>query len=114
LISGLFLYTSIDPATHQRQCLTRRSRQSVPTVLDATRLKVSSDEMKAAIHLVLRSLDEQQPRLYAGLESMKLGHGGDGEHQIVEFSPAFPNQGAFFFVNVRWTPMNADEPDEPA
>jgi hypothetical protein len=22
---------------------------------------------------------------------------GDGECQIVEFSPAFPNQGAFFF-----------------
>jgi hypothetical protein len=22
---------------------------------------------------------------------------GDGESQIVEFSPAFPNQGAFFY-----------------
>src|ERR1035437_6827374 len=30
LVSGLFLYTSIDPATPQRQSLTRRSNQSAP------------------------------------------------------------------------------------
>jgi len=77
LISGLFLYTSIDPATHQRQCLTRRSSQSVPTVLDAARLEVSPEEMKAAVILFYSLLDEQQRRLYAGLESLKLGHGGD-------------------------------------
>lgn len=77
LISGLFLYTSIDPATRQRQRLTRRNNQSVPTVVDASRLEVSPDEMKAAIILFYSLLDEQQRRLYAGLESMKLGHGGD-------------------------------------
>ena len=77
LISGLFLYTSTDPATWQRQRLTRRSNQSVPTVVDATRLEVSPDEMKAAIILFYSLLDEQQRRLYAGLESMRLGHGGD-------------------------------------
>lgn len=77
LISGLFLYTSIDPATRQRQRLTRRSNQSVPTVVDASRLELSPDEMKAAIILFYSLLDEQQRRLYAGLESMKLGHGGD-------------------------------------
>ena len=68
---------SISLSTHQRQCLTRRSNQSVPTVVDATRLEVSPDEMKAAIILFYSLLDEQQRRLYAGLESMKLGHGGD-------------------------------------
>jgi hypothetical protein len=77
LVSDLFLYTSIDPAIHQRQSLTRRSNQSVPTVIDANRLEVSPDEMKAAIILFYSLLDEQQRRLYAGLESMKLGHGGD-------------------------------------
>jgi transposase len=41
------------------------------------RLEVSPDEMKAAIILINSLLDEQQCRLYAGLESMKLGHGGD-------------------------------------
>ncbi len=77
LVSDLFLYASTDPAVHQRQSLTRRSNQSVPTVIDANRLEVSPDEMKAAIILFYSLLDEQQRRLYAGLESMKLGHGGD-------------------------------------
>jgi len=77
LISGLFLYTSTDPAIRQRQRLTRRGNQSIPTVVDASRLEVSPDEMKAAIILFYSLLDEQQRRLYAGLESMKLGHGGD-------------------------------------
>ena len=46
-------------------------------MVDATRLEVSPDEMKAAIILFYSLLDEQQRRLYAGLESMRLGHGGD-------------------------------------
>jgi len=77
LVAGLFLYTSIEPATRQRQRLTRRSSQTVPTVVDASRLEISPDEMKAAIILFYSLLDEQQRRLYAGLESLKLGHGGD-------------------------------------
>jgi hypothetical protein len=77
LISGLFLYTAIDPATRQRQRLNRRSSRSIPTVVDASRLEVPPDEMRAAIILFYSLLDEQQRRLYAGLESMKLGHGGD-------------------------------------
>ena len=77
LSSGRFLYTSIDPAIRPRQRLVRRSHQSVPTVVDASRLEVSPDEMKAAIILFYSLLDEQQRRLFAGLESMKLGHGGD-------------------------------------
>jgi hypothetical protein len=38
---------------------------------------MSPDEMKAAIILFYSLLDEQQRRLYAGLDFMKLGHGGD-------------------------------------
>ncbi len=64
LISGLFLYTSMNPVTRQQQRLTRRGNQSVPTVVDASRLEVSPDEMKAAIILFYqRLLDEQQRRL---------------------------------------------------
>lgn len=77
LISGLFLYTAVDAPTRQRQRLTRRSSQSVPMVVDPSRLEVSPAEMKAAIILFYSLLDEQQRRLYAGLESLKLGHGGD-------------------------------------
>ena len=50
---------------------------SVPLVADASALQVSPDELKAAILLFYSLLDEQQRRLFAGLESMKLGHGGD-------------------------------------
>ena len=46
-------------------------------------MEVSPDEMKAAIILFYSLLDEQQRRLYAGLDSMKLGHGG--ESVLVEF-----------------------------
>jgi hypothetical protein len=44
---------------------------------DASALRVSPDELKAAILLFYSLLDEQQRRLFAGLESIKLGHGGD-------------------------------------
>jgi hypothetical protein len=77
LVSGLYLYTSSDPATRQRQRLLRRSIQAVPTITDASRLEVSPDELKAAIVLFYSLLDEQQRRLYAGLESLRLGRGGD-------------------------------------
>ena len=37
------------------------------------------DELKAAIVLFYSLLDERQRRLYAGLEAMKVGHGGDAQ-----------------------------------
>jgi hypothetical protein len=40
------------------------------------------EELKAAIVLFLGLLDEKQRRLYAGLESLKTGWGGD--HQIAQ------------------------------
>ncbi len=83
LASGLYLYTASEPATRQRQLLTRRSAQAVPTVTDASRLEVSPDELKTAILLFYSLLDEKQRRLYAATESFKLGHGGD--RQLADF-----------------------------
>ena len=42
-------------------------------------LRVLPDELKAAIVLFYSLLDERQRRLYAGLEAMKIGHGGDAQ-----------------------------------
>jgi hypothetical protein len=42
-----------------------------------------SQELNAAVILFYSLLDEKQRRLYAGLESFKLGHGGD--RKIAEF-----------------------------
>jgi hypothetical protein len=44
--------------------------------------------MKAAILLFYSLLNEQQRRLYAGLESLKLGHGGDRKlAELLELDP---------------------------
>ena len=77
MVSGLYLYTAIDRTIQQGQLLTRRSVEAVPTVVDASVLEVSEVELKASILLFYSLLDEQQRRLYAGLESLKLGRGGD-------------------------------------
>lgn len=77
-VAGLYLYTSTDPATRRRQLLMRSSSlPTLPIVSDASGLQISPAELKAAIVLFYSLLDERQRRLYAGLESLKLGHGGD-------------------------------------
>jgi hypothetical protein len=77
IVSGLYLYTAIDRTVQQGQLLTRRNVEAFPTVVDASVLEISTEELKAAILLFYSLLDEQQRRLYAGLESLKLGRGGD-------------------------------------
>lgn len=76
-VAGRFLYTSSDVRQAKDQIRARQTAQSVPLVADASTLQVSPDELKAAIVLFYGLLDEQQRRLFAGLESIKLGHGGD-------------------------------------
>src|SRR6266404_2924400 len=76
-VAGRFLYTSADGRQARDQLRTRQTVQAIPLVADASALQVSPDEMKTAILLFYSLLDEQQRRLFAGLESMKLGHGGD-------------------------------------
>jgi hypothetical protein len=76
-VAGRFLYTAADSKQSRDQIHTRQTASAVPLVADASALQVSPDELKAAILLFYSLLDEQQRRLYAGLESIKLGHGGD-------------------------------------
>ena len=77
-ISGLYLYCSIDRAVRQRQLLARHVREDEPTLAGSlTRGEAIDDELKAALVLFLSMLNEKQRRLYAGLESLKLGYGGD-------------------------------------
>jgi hypothetical protein len=83
IISGRYLYTAVDTSAQRRQLLARRTVEFLPTVVDASVLDVSAEEVKAAILLFYSLLDEQQRRLYAGLESLKLGRGGD--RQLADF-----------------------------
>jgi hypothetical protein len=53
-----------------------------------------SDELKATIVLFLGLLDEKQRRLFAGLESLKLGRGGDlVVADVLELDPATVARG---------------------
>jgi hypothetical protein len=89
ILSGRYLYTATEPTAQRRQLRARRSVETLPTVVDASVLEVAPEEVKAAILLFYSLLDEQQRRLYAGLESLKLGRGGD--RQLADFLDLDPH-----------------------
>ncbi len=89
IISGRYLYMSMDHTLQRQQLLARRTVEILPTVMDASVLEVAPEEVKAAILLFYSLLDEQQRRLYAGLESLKLGRGGD--RQLADFLDLDPH-----------------------
>ena len=74
---GQFLYTSHSASQRRQQTLARRNFSVLPGIVHATSIEVSPDELKACILLFHATLDEQQRRLFAGLESMRAGYGGD-------------------------------------
>jgi len=76
-VGGRYLYCSTDPVRQRQQVLAREvyaERTMGGPLPEPDRMH---DELKAAIILFFSLLDEKQRRLYAGLESLKLGHGGD-------------------------------------
>lgn len=73
-----YLYVSIDAATRKQQLAARQVHETEPSALGfGAGVRVFPEELKAAIVLFYSLLDEKQRRLYAGLEAMKFGHGGD-------------------------------------
>jgi hypothetical protein len=76
-IDGQFLYTSVEAATRRQQAMARRSAAAVPMAVHSASLQVSPDELQVAILLFYSLLDEQQRRVFAGLESIRVGRGGD-------------------------------------
>jgi len=77
-VHGLYLYCSVDPPIHQRQLANREARGASEGTRGIILSKDwVSDEIKAAIILFFSLLDEKQRRLFAGLESLQFGHGGD-------------------------------------
>lgn len=76
--SHLYLYCASDPQQRQQQVLARQARLEQPGVAGSVaQSEEISDQLRAAIILFWSSLEEQQRRLYAGLESLKIGRGGD-------------------------------------
>ena len=68
---GRYLYCALDRARRQEQWAARQAQQQ------------PGDDLEAAKALFYGLLDEQQRRLYAGLESLQRGHGG--ERRMAEF-----------------------------
>ena len=72
-ILSSYVYFSQDLNFRRSQILSRKD--VTPKLM--LKPKVLMNELKAAIIIFFSVLDERQRRLYAGLESMKLGSGGD-------------------------------------
>ena len=77
-IDSVYVYLSIENAVAHKQEKARKFRlkKSFASVI-VTNPDLAVDEAKAIVILFCSMLDERQRRLYAGLESLKLGHGGD-------------------------------------
>jgi hypothetical protein len=64
-LGGRYLYCASERGRRQEQWAARQAQQG------------PEDELQAAMVLFYSLLDEQQRRLYTGLESLEWGHGGD-------------------------------------
>lgn len=75
-ISGIYVYFSKNDTERKQQEFARKNSMAH---LESIRFTpdVLLNEIKAAIILFYSMLDEKQRRLYAGLESLRIGHGGD-------------------------------------
>ena len=72
------MHFAIDVRARRDQLHARQVWDARPSEISfGAGVRVLPDELKAAIVLFFSLLNEAQRRLYAGLESMKLGHGGD-------------------------------------
>jgi hypothetical protein len=75
-IGGLYFYFAAETAIYRQQKTNRQNfLASFASPIEEDGML--THELKAGIILFFSMLDEQQKRLYAGLESLKLGHGGD-------------------------------------
>jgi hypothetical protein len=83
-VSGRYLYCSADSEVREHQVAVRRLQESESSLSRSIfGGEVVPDDLRARIILYFSLLDEKQQRLYAGLESFKLGYGGD--RKVAEF-----------------------------
>ena len=78
IFDSVFVYLSAEtPLANQQRKARKALIQQSPAALIVANPDLASEEAKALLILFCSMLDERQRRLYAGLESLKLGHGGD-------------------------------------
>jgi hypothetical protein len=77
-LQSCYIYFCSDAKKYRSQLKAREQRKHKPlATMLVTNPDLAQDEAKAVVLLFLSVLDERQRRLYAGLESLKLGYGGD-------------------------------------
>lgn len=77
-VSGWYVYCAAEAGVRGEQLRARRILEAGLIFAHGLREpQVSPEELKAATVLVYSGLDEKQRRLCAGLESLRLGYGGD-------------------------------------
>lgn len=75
---SVYVYLSAQKEVAGRQIKARKARlQQSAASLIVVNPDLATEEAKALLVLFCSMLNEKQRRLYAGLESLKLGHGGD-------------------------------------
>jgi len=79
VVGNRYVYYAADDTTANQQRKRRDARvaDSRTTTMIVSNPELAIDEAKATLLLFFGMLNEKQRRLYAGLESLKLGHGGD-------------------------------------
>jgi len=76
--SALYVYLSAQRTKAREQQKQRREQAlDLPSALLGSKCPLAVQEANAALLLFWATLDEKQRRLYAGLESARMGHGGD-------------------------------------
>ena len=77
-VAGLYLYCSADRKGRREQVVARKLPVVGGEAFSPLRERSpDSDDAKAAIAFFMSLLDERQRRLFAALESLRLGRGGD-------------------------------------
>jgi hypothetical protein len=77
-LDAVYVYLSAQKELASQQIKVRKDLlQQTPASLIVTNPDLATDEAKALLILFCSMLNEKQRRLYAGLESLKLGYGGD-------------------------------------
>ena len=77
-VSGEYVYISAIPVVGRKQIMTRQDDDTgaLDQLADDAG-PVLAHQLRASIILFVSLLDEKQRRLWAGLESIRIGHGGD-------------------------------------
>jgi hypothetical protein len=74
-ISGVYTYFSKAYKLAKKQKIIRKDKIQYSD--EEMKPDILMNELKAALIIFYSTLDEKQRRLYAGYESLKIGHGGD-------------------------------------